>query len=126
MHGSQFTIDGDGIHPAGRIYDYRRANDIGLALETVSTGFQVYGSTIYNPNMQAGLAYELGLSSELGCSQKIQFYTNSLDFKNHRVIGTWAYLTSELHVSLQYRHFISDEVLAPGATFNPPGYFCIE
>ena len=115
MHGSQFTIDGDGIHPAGRIYDYRRANDIGLALETVSTGFQVYGSTIYNPNMQAGLAYELGLSSELGCSQKIQFYTNSLDFKNHRVIGTWAYLTSELHVSLQYRHFISDEVLAPGA-----------
>ena len=113
--GNQFKEDGDGIHPTGRILEYRRANNIGLALETAATGIQLYGSTIYNPLLQAGIAYELGLTGELSKSQTIQVYTNSLDFKNHRIIGTWAYLTSELQVSLQYRHFISDEILAPGA-----------
>ncbi|NQT61555.1 MAG: hypothetical protein HQ556_01230 [Candidatus Marinimicrobia bacterium] len=112
--GHQFREDADGIHPAGKILESRRTNDYGLALEALSLGTQLYASTIYNPEAKSGLAYELGLSRELAHSQKIQVCTNSLDFTNHRMTVAWAYFTSPLQVSLQYRHYITDEVLAPG------------
>ncbi|NQV43248.1 MAG: hypothetical protein HQ506_12930 [Candidatus Marinimicrobia bacterium] len=115
MHGDQFTEDGDGIHPTGRILEYRRTNDLGFALETVASGMLIYGSTLYSPHASKHLAYELGLSTELGGSQKIQIYSNSLDLSNHRILGAWAYHSPALKVSLQLRHFTSDQIHSPGA-----------
>lgn len=114
--GNQFREDADGIHPSGKILESRRANDYGLALEALLSGTQLYASTIYTPEAKSGLSYELGFSQELAHSQKIQVYTNSFDYANHRMTVAWAYFTSPLRVSLQYRHFITDEVLAPGFT----------
>ena len=111
---NQFREDADGIHPTGKVLESKRKNDIGLALEALSSRTQFYASAIYNPEIKSGLAYELGLSKKLDHSQRIQVYTNSLDSKNHRMTLTWAYFTPALYVTLQYRHYITDEVLAPG------------
>ena len=114
-HEDEFTDDGDGIHPVGRVLDYRQANNIGLALERFASGILIYVSTVYNPYVNKDLGYELGLSSNVSSSQKIQIYTNSIDLNNHRMIGTWAYHSPTLQVSLQLRHYSTDEIIALGA-----------
>ena len=113
-NGTQFREDADGIHPVGKSFDSKRVNDLGLALETLISKVQLFAAIIYHPQAKAGLAYELGISRELANSQKIQIHTNSLDLNDHRMTAAWAYLTPQLQVSLQYRHFITDEVLTPG------------
>ncbi len=111
---SQFKEDADGVHPAGKTFDSIKSNDYGLALETNIGGTRFFAATIYQPMKNSGSSYELGFSRDLFNYQKIQIYSNSLNLNNHRTIITWAYFTQLFKVSIQYRLFNSDEVLAPG------------
>lgn len=115
MHGGEFKVDGDGIHPTGKNLVFRPSQHTGLALEMTTSGLHIYGSTIYNGPEQSKLAYEVGFSNELSASHRIQVFTNSLDVRNHRTMGTWAYFSPTLQVSLQYRHFVSSGALTQGS-----------
>lgn len=112
--GGQFIEDSDGIHPAGKRYERHYENVMGIALERKFHTFRLFSAMLVQPEESTTVQYELGLSNLQVSPNSFEFFLNSLDPNNQRILFNWMYTSKPIMISIQYRLYRTVNEISTG------------
>ncbi|NQV14522.1 hypothetical protein HQ531_03615 [bacterium] len=110
-----FSEDSDGIHPAGKLYDSKSLDAVGMAGIIKFSKIQLYLASLQNGHLQQDLGVELGVQFELNPRHQFQVFVDSPNYYKAKSLANWRYKTRAFEFAVQHRYYRSLLVQSEGS-----------